>query len=368
MRLAIFQRLDQEGGGSRASLLTTMGTLRELRPDWQLLLVTQNHGPLARMAEEMGVAVWQAKLPRYRKPMERLAFWLACRPLKDRIGRFKPDAVLSNEWVTSPHALQVARRLEVPSICYVRDFAAVARGGKYRLDRIDRLLCVCDSMRESLLAGGYDPNKVRTVYNPIVRPVAGLQDSAARGQIAKAADTGRWLLYLGRISRRKNQIDAVRTLQHLRDITGERWGLLLAGDADEAYAAELDRFVAAAGLEGRVLRLGMIRGPAWLFELADATIMTSRREGLARVLIESFLCAKPAFSFPLEGIEDVYGDKLGHYVPERPEPELLAEKIVAGLADPEMSRQRTEELRLMLEARHSPAGHVDAFENAIRRL
>ena len=177
----------------------------------------------------------------------------------------------------------------------------------------------------------------------------------------------RWLLYLGRISPRKNQIAAVETLRRLREISGQCWGLLLAGDADEAYAAEVDRFVSSSGLQEAVLRLGAISEPGWLFELAEASIMTSRSEGLARVLIESFLCGRPAFSLPLEGIEDVYGDELAAFVTRHSDPGELAEKILSALADGQHLRARTEKLAAEFETRHSIRHHVEAFERAVRR-
>jgi glycosyltransferase involved in cell wall biosynthesis len=278
----------------------------------------------------------------------------------------RPDAVLSNEWVTAPHALSVGRKLGIPAMSYVRDFAAIQRGRKYQLHKMDRLLCVCDSMRQALVEAGYDSQKVRTVYNPVLRPVNSKPDSSVHERILRQTEVDHWLLYLGRISPRKNQIAAVETLRHLRHVSGERWGLLLAGDADDAYAAEVHRAVVDAGLEGAVLQLGLVSEPGWLFELADASIMTSKSEGLARVLIESFLCRKPGFSYPLDGIEDVYGDALRNYVPERREPELLAATIAGELDQFVMAQERVEFLRRMLEERHSVASHVAAFEEAVR--
>jgi hypothetical protein len=83
------------------------------------------------------------------------------------------------------------------------------------------------------------------------------------------------------------------------------------------------------------------------------------------VLIESFLCGKPGFSFPLDGLEDIYGDALPFFVPERAAPEDLAAKISA--ADIEFSRctAHTERLRIMLEQRHSLESHVRSFEAAV---
>lgn len=366
MNLLFLQRLDQAGGGSRASLRSTLRALRDLRPEWNLTLATGNAGPLGGTVTDWGVDHFLAAMPHFRNHLQRPAFWLACRRMAGQVADRRLDGVLSNEWVTAPHALEVARRLRIPAMSYVRDFAALERGRKYQLHRMDRLLCVCESMRQALIRVGYDPEKVRTVYNPVLRPVIREPDGEIRARLQGGTGADRWLLYLGRISPRKNQIAAVETLRHLREISGQRWGLLLAGDAEETYAAQVDQAVAAAGLDSAVLRLGMIAEPGCLFELAEASIMTSRSEGLARVLIESFLCGKPGFAFPVDGLVDVYGPAMDSFVTKECDPRELAETILAGLSNNEWLRQQTEALRLSFETRHSVDHHVQAFEQAVR--
>jgi glycosyltransferase involved in cell wall biosynthesis len=366
MNLLFFQCVDQAGGGSRASLGETLRALRHERPDWQLTLVTRDHGPLSRLAADCGAGHQLASFPRFRKPWERLGYWWACRRLAQACAGLKPDGIVSNEWVTAPHALAVARRLRIPAMSYVRDFAALERGRKYQLHRMDRLLCVGESMRRALIGCGYDPAKVRTVYNPVLRPAPGAPESAAHARILQAGPMDHWLLYLGRISARKNQLAAVATLRRLRDASGRRWGLILAGDADDAYAAEVRHAADHCGLADAVIHLGLVANPSWLFDLADASVLTSKSEGLARVLVESLLCGTPAFSYPLDGLGDVYGDAAATYVAPHRQPEDLAATILAALSDSDALRQRTAALGLTLEARHSVQNHVAAFADALR--
>ncbi|MEY4568915.1 MAG: hypothetical protein RLZZ398_354 [Verrucomicrobiota bacterium] len=366
MNLLFLQRIDQAGGGSRASLGTTLQALRDNRPEWALALATRDVGPLGKKASQMGVSHFTEPMPHFRKLWQRPAFEMACRRLAVRAAALKPDAIVSNEWVTAPHALKAARHLRVPAMSYVRDFAAVTRGRKYQLHRMDRLLCVCETMRQAMIGVGYDPEKVRTVYNPVLPPAGNVPDEALRARILERTGVDRWLFYLGRISPRKNQVEAVETLRHLQAITGDRWGLLLAGDADEDYEVELDRMVAASGMDSQVVKLGLVERPGWLFDLAEAFVMTSKSEGLARVLIESFLCGKPAFSLPQDGLEDIYGDALSFFVPASRNPADLAEKIAASLAAGDCLRNHTREITLLLQNRHSLSGHIASFEAAVR--
>jgi glycosyltransferase involved in cell wall biosynthesis len=119
-------------------------------------------------------------------------------------------------------------------------------------------------------------------------------------------------------------------------------------------------------LAQEVIRIGLIPQPGWLFKLADASILTSKSEGLARVLIESFLCGTPAFSYPLDGLSDVYGKELESFVASHREAADLAEKIHSALADESEMRARTAGLKQMLEVRHSVQSHVLALQRAVR--
>ena len=365
MNLLFLQRLDQSGGGSRASLRTTLSALCEQRPDWPLALATGNVGPLSRQAVEWGVIHSEMSMPHYRNHLQRPAFWLACRRLAEWAKTIRPNIILSNEWVTAPHALNTGRSLGISAMSYVRDFAALERGRKYQLHRMDRLLCVCESMRQALIEVGYDSQKVVTVYNPVLRPVIDESAHELRERIYGHNQVDRWLLYLGRISPRKNQIAAVETLRFLRKKSGQSWGLLMAGDAEPDYANSVRQCAAAAGLDHAVIMLGMITKPGWLFEIADASVLTSKSEGLARVLVESFLCGKPGFSFPLSGLEDIFGEELPFFVPETASPEDLATTISEAMGSPSSCQERTGRLRYLLEKRHSLECHVNSFEAAI---
>jgi glycosyltransferase involved in cell wall biosynthesis len=365
MKLAIFQCLDRAGGGSRASLCGLIEAIHQGKRDWDLRLVTRESGPVSRLVESLGYQHQTAAFPRFRKIWEKPSFLNDCRKVAAELAGFSPDFVLSNEWITAPHALRIARRLGIPAVSYVRDFAAIARGRKYELHRMDGLLCVCESLRQGLIKVGYDPTKVFTVYNRIARPESNNVDEEVRTRIASASGVESWLLYLGRISSRKSQVDAVRALRHLREKSGRAWGLLLAGDAEESYSAELDRVIRDEDMENVVLKLGLVSNPGWLFDLAEASVLTSSSEGLARVLIESFLCGKPAFAYPIEGLEDVYASAAPYFVAPRRDPEQLAVRMIESLEHVESLREHTGAIQKTLEMRHSASENLANFEHAL---
>ncbi len=359
MNPVFIQRLDQIGGGSRASLTGTLSAIRELRPGWRASLVTASRGPVSDTVEKLGGVVLESSLPRFRKPLSRLFFGPACAMLAGKLKTFRPTHIISNEWVTAPHARRVAARLGVPALSWVRDFAAVDRGKKYELHLMDGLICVCDDLRDQLVGAGYDPAKVHAVYNPVKAP--GKADAPPPVIPDSHAGIDHWLLYVAKLSPRKNQIAAVEVLRELRRTTGASWGLALAGDADAAYAERLDAHIRDTAMESSVLRLGHCPDPGPWFRHADATVLTSGREGLARVLIESLLCGTPGFSFPIEGIRDVFGAETGRFVPEDDAPASLAACIAAAFRDRDGLEGDVSRLRHFLAERHSREAHVDTI-------
>jgi glycosyltransferase involved in cell wall biosynthesis len=53
-------------------------------------------------------------------------------------------------------------------------------------------------------------------------------------------------------------------------------------------------------------------------KISDCVVHTSLREGLARVIPQSYLCEKPVISFDVDGAKEiVINDKTGYLVPEK---------------------------------------------------
>lgn len=70
-----------------------------------------------------------------------------------------------------------------------------------------------------------------------------------------------------------------------------------------------------AGLSGDVVFYGYSDAVAELLSISDIFVLTSLREGLPRVVVESYVCEVPAVSFEVEGIREIIDDgKTGYIV------------------------------------------------------
>jgi glycosyltransferase involved in cell wall biosynthesis len=145
----------------------------------------------------------------------------------------------------------------------------------------------------------------------------------------------RWITIVGKVCPRKNQIDAIRILELLHIGGWEKFGLLLAGDIDPDYGDEIRKLVTSKKLNDHVLLAGNINGIGALMDCSEIVILTSLREGLPRSLVEAIMANKIVFSYPCDGVDDIFLNHHHLFVSELSTPESLFEKIAFYLSNKE---------------------------------
>ncbi len=344
-------------GGAKNRLLETLSALKD-SGRYQLSVVTGEDGEFHTHCHAMGIRPLITTLPEWRKPLERLRFPGAMRVVA---GKLEPASwVISNEMWWAPHAAALARHLGGKSGCIIRDGICTAeKARKYAMQRLDLLLPSSTKIGDGLrLDPALDP-KVQVFYDSVQLPKgAGALAAELDAALATAPSVRRWLLIIGKVGKRKNQADAVRVLQALRQAGHEDLGLLLAGDEESDYVAEMDRVIAETGQTGRVLRLGNFTDIGSLFARAHAVMLTSTREGLPGSVVESLLAGKPCFVFPCEGVSDIYGGHLARFVAPVFEPQPLVDVILRAWQDEAGTSAAVHELQLHAERTFSPTAHL----------
>lgn len=350
MQVVFIQRKDGSEGGSHKSLMETIKAIHSLKPDWSITLITENKGPICQLAEALGYSCITTALPRYRKLFLRPFFFFKLHKLQQQLRPLQPDAIISNEWVSAPHAYYLSRNTPSRSVCIVRDFAALDRGRKYLLHKCDQLWCVSRRLEEKLASIYLTESKIETVYDIITT------DNIS--SVRKHVNKKKWLLCLGTINSRKQQIEALKVLQALRSSGKDEWGLLIVGNQDDDYRQQVDAYIKNKHLEPHVEIHPFTPDPDKFFNMASALVLTSKREGLARVLIEPFLKGTPAFAYKLDGLDEIYGKHLDAFTAEQGDAQGLAEKIRIALGNTEELKQSAREIQLSLTYRHSPETHI----------
>ncbi|HEY4308637.1 MAG TPA: glycosyltransferase family 4 protein [Pirellulales bacterium] len=189
------------------------------------------------------------------------------------------------------------------------------------------------------------------------------QTLARPEQLSSAIPAGEYILFLGRLNRRKGVdvlVDALAQLPpHLST------PLVIAGDGDERTA--LAAQCAQLGLAGRVHFVGAVSGAAkvWLLQNCRFTVIPSRTwEAFPLVVLESFAAGKPVVGTMIPGLADlVTPDQTGLLVPPE-SPTALAAALAELLSDESVTHgygRNAAQIVQEFDWRHIARQHLDLY-------
>jgi glycosyltransferase involved in cell wall biosynthesis len=185
-----------------------------------------------------------------------------------------------------------------------------------------RILAVSESTHRSLLAQGYPPGLVETVYNGIDPSLHIAQGNGLRRELG-VPDAAPLVLEIGRLCDVKGQRELIEAAALVPSVH-----VALAGDDLEqggAYRALLERLAADRGVSDRVHLLGYRSDPDALLEEADVFVLPSWIEGLPLVVLEAMVHAKPVVATAVGGTPELVEDGVtGLLIPPRDRDRLAA--------------------------------------------
>ena len=121
--------------------------------------------------------------------------------------------------------------------------------------------------------------------------------------------------------------------------------LLLAGEGPTRK--EVEATIATSGLSPNVQVLGFYEEPERLIALADLTVLTSVREGLPRVAVQSLAGGKPVVTTELPGIDAIVQNGINGIVVPSEDLHAAADSIADLLTDRErLSRMQAEAAKI----------------------
>jgi glycosyltransferase involved in cell wall biosynthesis len=346
-------------GGAKNSLAESLRVLIA-QQDIHSQVVAGEPGPLLDRCAALGVPTTLAHLPEWRKFFDRLRFSGALKFLARNISGTSPDWIISNEMWWGPHAARLARHLGCRSAVILRDgIATIAKARQYRLFENDLILPVSSTIADALTPDPALAPRVHVLFNSVSLPQENPADRASLARLLEPfPHVGRWLLIVGKLGPRKNQAAAIHVLRALIDHGHADLGLLLAGDIDPLYQPEMNAAIAQTGLVGRVAMIGNFDGLTTLLESAHTVLLPSFREGLPRSIVEAVTANKPAFSYPCEGVDDIYGAHRSSFVSEDSTPAAMTGTIIRAWSDPSATAAAFEDVRAQVLSRFSPEAHL----------
>lgn len=160
--------------------------------------------------------------------------------------------------------------------------------------RMASITSVCQALKDRAEEWGAPAGKIRVVLHGVdlemFRPI---DREAVRARLGLS---GRVLISVGHVTKRKGHHLAVEALPHLPGTT-----LLIAGDG--WLEPHLRRMASELGVADRVRFLGHVEQEDLpeLYNAADALVLASSREGMANVLLEAMACGTPVIATPVWG-------------------------------------------------------------------
>jgi glycosyltransferase involved in cell wall biosynthesis len=231
-------------------------------------------------------------------------------------------------------AVSLARLLDVPAVIKVHgsDMNVAARNPlvavnlRWALPRARRVIAVSRPLGDTVAAFGVPRERIDIVPNGVDGELFRPRDRiTARAELGHAADSRRWLLYVGRLEEDKGVLDLLEAFSLLaRRRSDVRLAIVGDGRARAACAR-----AAAGWLGDRVLVAGprpLAEVPRWM-AACDALVLPSWAEGTPNVVLEALACGRRVVATRVGGTPElVSGPDLGELVTPR-DPAFLAEAL-----------------------------------------
>lgn len=296
--LHVFGAMDV--GGAEMRTLDLVRDLTSQGVEFHFLTLSGRRGVLADEIEELGGHVHPLRLDR-QFPWRYLVL----------LRRLRPDVVDSHVATFSGALLVGALVARVPiRIAHFRSDGdghpdTLRRRVQHRVMRLLIRACATDvvGVSPSALTDGYSSGwqrdrRARVIVNGVrISEVSAGTDLRAEIGVDGTSEV---VVHVGRPSPEKNRVRAVSVLAALHS-SGHRMHLALVGGTGPD-SADVAAATSASGLTDYVHHLGSRRDAHDLMRQADVVILTSIREGLPGVVLESLAVGTPVVASDLPGV------------------------------------------------------------------
>lgn len=148
-------------------------------------------------------------------------------------------------------------------------------------------------------------------------------------------------LNIGRFSLSKNQRDSIIAFAELfANNPGNDLWLMFVGAGDELQKCK--NLADEIGIRERIRFVGFEREIQKFFLASDIHLLSSRREGLARVLVEASLAGLPSISYPVEGVREVFPEECLDLITNSFSSTELASKMQTLVSNPDLRKEKGE--------------------------
>ena len=359
---------------AHAGMLRALGLLEQAAAahGWTLDYVLAAPDPLvAAVGLPAERTTYLSGLRRWRRWPARVRLALAALGLARRARG--ADLFYSATLSSFPPCLLAGRLRRIPQVVHV--YSSYADGASYRkhlLGHAQHLIAPsADSLALARRAlGDLRPGtRARVVYNGM--DVGRLARQAAEpmtpGLVANGVPT---VGMVGNLDERKNPALLVEALAAVRAAIPAVRALLVGAFPDAAYAARVDRRVAALGLRDAVTVSGFLPNPFPVVRALDVLVHPARRDPFPLALLEGMALGRPIVAAAVGGIPEMLVDGESGLLVPPDDAASLARALVDLLRDPARRARLGAAAYERLTTRFSLQGFTDgmfaAFDEAVR--
>ncbi|WP_372716893.1 glycosyltransferase family 4 protein [Novipirellula sp.] len=230
---------------------------------------------------------------------------------------------------------------------------------RFAIRRYDQVICVSEDLYEQCLKIGVNDDRCHLIHNAI-----DTNDFRRTMSIRDARETIGWgestivLGAMGRLSPEKGFDLLIRAVSQLID-SGVRVCLKIAGEGGER--ASLQQLIRELGCTQHVQLIGHVKDIKLFFQAIDVFVLSSLREGLPNVVLESMAMGTPVIATRIAGLPKlIENDHNGKLIDSDSVPALYG--AIADLAGSPESRDRlSRNARTTIESSFN-------FEHRMRRV
>ncbi len=237
--------------------------------------------------------------------------------------------------------------------------------------KTDAFLCVADAMTEKAIAAGIGkPENFTTAYSAIdegdflTKP----SDEAIANFRRKHDISGHAKVFvcIARLAELKGHEFIIESAKRIAPKHNECiW--LFVGDGH--LTEQITSIIQVAGLGYKFKFTGLLSPDQIPLAIhsSDVLVHCSLREGLARVLPQAMLCAKPVVSFDIDGAREVVNENTGFLI----EPENIDQLTAACeklIDDPDLASRLGQNARESITQQFAPDTMVDVIEKVYNKL
>ncbi len=261
------------------------------------------------------------------------------------VRRFHPNLIHLQWRSTSPYARAIQLVHQIPFVTTLRR-EGIPAGYVNQIASFwgERTIAISSELRDYLIKSfRVPPSKVRIVYNIIddsyFRPPTREESLNARQELG-LSQTDKVVSLVGRISLDKGHDVLIKALALLR-ARGLDAIALFAGVGSQRRSQVLERLASEAGVADLVRQIGY-RDSRQVFWASDVSVLPSRREGFANVIVESMLCGVVPVRTPTSGAYDQTEDGVNGFIVPFDDYEALASRLQQLLCDSELRTRMSE--------------------------